>query len=141
MRRGFTLLEMIVVIIVLGILASFAIPQFIKATEKAKVGEALGILPAVEGSQVRYAMEHDGVLSGNCSNLDITIPAPKYFNLTCASGNSTGTAGVASMQRKVPAGGYGTYSLCIRENGTVECSGGNTNDCLNLGQNVNGTCQ
>ena len=43
-RRGFTLVELMVVIVVIGILASLAIPRFMGVTEKAKLSEFKPVL-------------------------------------------------------------------------------------------------
>ncbi|MFO8053235.1 MAG: prepilin-type N-terminal cleavage/methylation domain-containing protein [Candidatus Omnitrophota bacterium] len=40
MRKGFTLLELLIVVIVVAILASFAVPQYLSAVERAKGGKA-----------------------------------------------------------------------------------------------------
>lgn len=46
-KKGFTLLELLIVVIVIAILATFAVPQFTRALERTRVGKArhhLGII-------------------------------------------------------------------------------------------------
>jgi prepilin-type N-terminal cleavage/methylation domain-containing protein len=57
-RRGFTLLEVLIVVIVIGILAAIALPQYTATIEKARSAEALGILGSLRSSMERYWYEH-----------------------------------------------------------------------------------
>lgn len=53
-QRGFTLLEVLIVIVILGILAGLAVPRFIKASDSAREAEALIHISAIKGSVYRY---------------------------------------------------------------------------------------
>lgn len=48
LRRGYTLVELVVVIAVLGVLAGIAVPRFVKATEAARGGQILANIYSCE---------------------------------------------------------------------------------------------
>lgn len=58
---AFTLIEMMVVVIVLGILAATIIPQFRGATYDAKVGTAKANIAELENALERYGIHMDGL--------------------------------------------------------------------------------
>ncbi len=56
-RRGFTLLEVLIVVIIIGILAAIAMPQCISTLKKAKAGKACTNLGSIRTSMDRYYYE------------------------------------------------------------------------------------
>ena len=53
-RKGFTLLEILIVIVILGVVAGLAIPVFTANIEKSKAQEAMAALGAVKNAMVAY---------------------------------------------------------------------------------------
>ena len=68
---GFTLLELLVVVLMIGILAAIALPQYRRSVEKAKVAEALVNIKAIEGSMQRYLLNSGSLPSTNIWFKDI----------------------------------------------------------------------
>ena len=70
-KKGFTLLELLVVVLIIGILASIALPQYTRAVEKAKVAEALTTIKSIEDAIHRLLLEKDNVEDITFDMLDI----------------------------------------------------------------------
>lgn len=75
MRKGFTLLEVLIVVIIIGILAAIAMPQYINTIEKARGGEAASNIGALRSALDRYWYENNfGMTGATLDNLDIDNP-------------------------------------------------------------------
>jgi len=92
-RNGFTLIEPMIVVVIIGLFASMAIPRFMRASVKAKQSERKGILKQICVMETAYFYEkacyylsdgssvtaHAGVNIPRCI-LEITLPA--YYSYT-----------------------------------------------------------
>jgi prepilin-type N-terminal cleavage/methylation domain-containing protein len=105
-RKGFTLVELAVVIVIIGVLAAFGVPQFLKSVERSKAAEAFNYLSAVRSAQERYLAKNGIYWAGSIDNttgamtsttsgaetLDINQTPPKYF-----TGGTAGTAAAIAV--------------------------------------------
>lgn len=127
-NNGFTLIEIIVTIVVLGVLMSLAIPRYSSVLEKTKAAEGAQILSTVLAAQKLFEFE-SGSLAINPDDLEIDTTAlnPKHFSPPDIS--SASILQVATITRLNSA-----YVLEIDYNGVLDCSDlGSYTLCANLG--------
>ena len=63
-EEGFTLVELLVVMLILGLLAAIAIPSFFSQREKAKDADAKAAVRTAQTAIETYATDHNGAYTG-----------------------------------------------------------------------------
>ncbi len=72
--KAFTLIELLVVVLIIGILAAVAVPQYQKAVEKARATEAFILIKNLKQARDIYRMSNSEVPNPALDELDIEIP-------------------------------------------------------------------
>jgi len=67
MKKGFTLVELLIVVIIIGILVTLALPQYQKIANRAKWAEAVELASSIKSAQNLYRTEHDNT---NATSID-----------------------------------------------------------------------
>ena len=121
MKKGFTLLELIVVIIIIGVLASIGFSQYTKMVEKGRTAEAKTVLGQLRSAEVAYYQEY-GVYTATLSNLATDAPsatcvATNYFTYA-ADATTTATATRCTGTNGKTPGAASVYSVTLNYDGT-----------------------
>jgi prepilin-type N-terminal cleavage/methylation domain-containing protein len=109
--RGFTLVELIIVIIILGILAALAIPQFISSTGDSTAAVRDANLQAMNSSLTLYYHQHDehypgAVLTGADDGGDAADDDTAFLNQMTGYTNKAGEHSLELDREDYPFGPY-----------------------------------
>ena len=126
---GFTLVELLLVVTILGILAALAIPRLFPQTEKGRVAEAIGILSAMRQGEEAYFLEKgtycdpdtdctSGWASLGMDDPDGSPDPTAFFNYTVTGADASGFTATATRQNvDDPNGNYSGKTIQLNQAG------------------------
>ena len=78
-KRGFTLIEVLVVVLIIGILTSVALPQYQKAVWKSRAAQIIPVVKALGEAEQVYFATHN-TYTTNIDDLDVSVPHPTGYD-------------------------------------------------------------
>lgn len=127
-QAGFTLIELMIVVVIIGILAALAIPRYMGATGNAKKTEAKGILRQIIILEMACYQENDNYVASIAPNniplLEWDLPSgtPRYDYTVRAGGTGsilTSCEAVATEKADADGDGIPNETLSMFEDGTT----------------------
>lgn len=118
-NKGFTLIELMIVVAIIAILASIAVPSYSKYVARAKVAEAISQL-----SDIRNRMErsYQDRRLYDCSQVAMPAsPAVRYFTYACSNPNGNQTFLITATG--VATEGVSGYSFTINQDNARRTTG------------------
>jgi prepilin-type N-terminal cleavage/methylation domain-containing protein len=87
--NGFTLIELVIVVLIMGILAAVAVPSYMRSMENSKADDALSMLAMIGATNRMFGLDHSGSYatgsfptSGACGSAACPTSGP--YNDPCA---------------------------------------------------------
>ena len=88
-RKGFTLVEIMIVVLIIGILLAIAVPNFIKARETSRTKSCIANLKQIDAAKEQWAMENKKTTTDTPAMTDL-VGSANYLKNTpsCPSGGT-----------------------------------------------------
>ena len=139
-RGGFSLIELVVVVLIVGVLAAFAIPQLIRTMESTKADDAAGIVKMIGTANRMYFVDKGAYVTGtlatncetDCSKASgaCALVACKYlgnmdwdskaYTFSACSGSGANCCGIASPI--TPTTANQTVVACAKRKGDAQAN-------------------
>lgn len=98
-QKGFTLVEIMIVVLIIGILLAIAVPNFVKARQNSRVQTVVGNLKQIESAKEQWAMDTGAASTATPTSADLV---PTYMKKWPVGPVGAGTDYVAGAMTAAP---------------------------------------
>ncbi len=108
--RGFTLIELMIVVVVVAILAAVAVPAYTEYIQRGKLVEATSSLSEMRVRMEQYFQDNRTYVGACVAGTAAPLPAGRYFTYACTNLSTTGFTVTATGITAQGTSGF-TYSV------------------------------
>lgn len=127
MKKGFTLVEIMIVVAIIGLLAAIAIPSFMKARTTSQKNACINNLRQIESAKDQWAVEHGGtngqLIDANATVWTNLVGLASGYIKTNPACPASGSALAKGLQTRAAAdytvGTIGTLPICVPAGGAA----------------------
>lgn len=113
---GFSLVEFAIVVVILGVLATFAVPRFMNAVERSKTAEAFNFGECIQAAEADY-QARNGCYAASLADLNLPLAETPNFTVTAPSSANWTAGWEIKLTRSGSSAGYGSYTVTFDQNG------------------------
>jgi len=117
-KKGFTLVEILIVVVILGILAAIVIPQFTDASSEARESRLMSDLQTVRSQIELYKIQHSDNLPGQHGDATFKQALTGYTNINGVVQSAPGTGVYGPYLQKIPTNPFDDSSAITEGTGT-----------------------
>lgn len=136
LSRGFTIIELLVVVAIVGILATIAVPQYTDYVRRGKITEATSTLSEYRVKLEQYYSDNRKYGASGACGVAMPSTTVKYFTFGCvsASANAAGDQSYTITATGVVQQGMGAFTYTINQ------ANAKTSTITETGWNNSSTC-
>jgi len=110
------MVELTIAVVVLGLLATFAVPRLLSSVESTKASEAFSYLTQIESAQARHKKTNNRY-AWSLRDLDVMVESPQYFFVSGPLSSNWETKWEMKLTRNGSSSSFGGYTVVFDQDG------------------------